>query len=278
VVTVKRPPSTTPSSRPRQFIMFPWTTFPIRTRHPTQRARTFSDTRLSLQRQSLCIYDRSCHHMSVSLPRQYVLHVVKGGYGPTLQHTTPTPSLARLTPAETNMNYCLSPYLELGLMFSRGAFLTQVTQTGPSEKTLFPVSLYKHKRVQHQTGVSYDAIFANLASSQWIQSGEQFRMKWGVTYTLAYEDPTVADDLVHVKANLYDAPGEDPQAPDSPPAFGPHNGDPVNFYGTTPRLAAMSGMLCRCQNCLYKDRYMKDRFNTHARPKLHPTSGTEHAM
>ena len=56
-------------------------------------------------------------------------------------------------------------------------------------------------------------------------------------------DNVHTEELVHVKADLYVAPGEDPEAPDSPPAFRRHNGHPVNFYGTAARLAAMSAVL-----------------------------------
>jgi hypothetical protein len=60
---------------------------------------------------------------------------------------------------------------------------------------------------------------------------------------MQYEDRDITGDIIHVKAELFVAPGEDAEAPDSPPAFGPHNRYPVNFYGTAARLAAMSEVL-----------------------------------
>jgi len=71
----------------------------------------------------------------------------------------------------------------------------------------------------------------------------QFVLRWGWTYTLQYEDREITGDVIHIKADLFVAAGEDPEAPDSPPAFGRHNGHPVNFYGTAARLAAMSAVL-----------------------------------
>ena len=125
--------------------------------------------------------------------------------------------------------------------------MTQVSQTRPSEKTLWVVPLCKYKDEKHDAGASYDDIFGRQAALPWSPAGLQFRLRWGETYTLAYEDPAVAGDLVHVRAELWRADGEDPEAPDSPPAFGPHGGDPLNFYGarggTGARLAAMLDVL-----------------------------------
>ena len=178
---------------------------------------------------------------------QYTLRVGKGGWGPTLAQTTPTPAPAGLTAAQTNMTYLRSPYLGVGLMFSRGGFMTQFSQTGRDEKTLWAVPLGKYKGVKHDAAVTYDDVFARLSVLPWSPAGLQFRLRWGETYTLAYEDPTVAGDLVHVRTELWRADGEDPEAPDSPPAFGPHGGDPLNFYGarggTRARLAAMLDVL-----------------------------------
>ena len=128
--------------------------------------------------------------------------------------------------------------------------MSQVSQTGPSEKTLWVVPLGKYKGEKHAAGASYEDVFGRLAALRWSPAGLQFRLRWGETYTLAYEDPTVAGDLVHVRAELWRADGEDPEAPDSPPASGPHNGDPRNFHFhvSTARLTAMSDML-RIANC-----------------------------
>jgi len=180
----------------------------------------------------------------VPFPRQYVLHMGKGGYGPTLPTTTPTPRGVRMSAADTNMNYCRAGNLGLALMFSRGGFLTPSTQTRPDEKTLWAVPLYKCKMViHHPDGEACESVLANLAASQWRLPGMQFALKWGWTYTLQYEDREVTGDVIHIKADLFVAAGEDPEAPDSPPAFRRHNGHPVNFYGTAARLAAMSEVL-----------------------------------
>ena len=181
--------------------------------------------------------------MAAPFPRQYVLYVGKGWYGPTLPFTTPTPHRVRMATADTNMNYCRSGVLGLGLMFSRGGFLTTTTQTNPDEKTLWAVPLYKCKKVRHQGGETCEKLLAKLAAKEWTLPGQQFILKWGRTYSLQYEDRDITGDVIHVKAELFVAPGEDAEAPDSPPAFGPHNRYPVNFYGTAARLAAMSEVL-----------------------------------
>jgi hypothetical protein len=150
----------------------------------------------------------------VSFPRQFDLRVGKDEWGPTLTHTTPTPIVGLLT-----------------------------EQTGSSEKTLWAVPLYRYKGVKHAAGDSYDDIFRRLAALPWSPPGLQFRLRWGSTYTLTYDDPNVAGDLVHVRADLHVAQGEDPEAPDSPPPFWSHNGHPVNFHGTSTRLAVMTDLL-----------------------------------
>ena len=187
--------------------------------------------------------------MSAPFPRQFDLHVGKGEWGPTLTHTTPTPIVGNLTDTLTNMSYQRSPYLGVGLIFSRGAFMTQVSQTGPSEKTLWAVPLYAYKGVQHAAGDSYDDIFRRLAALPWSPPGLQFRLRWSSTYTLTYDDPNVTGDLLHVRADLHVEQGQDPEAPDSPPPFWPHKGHPVNFHGTSTRLAAMADLL-RCSTVL----------------------------
>lgn len=195
--------------------------------------------------------------MSAPFPQQYDLHVGKDEWGPTLPHTTAAYLTPPLSPDITNYNYFQSPYLGLGLMFSRGGFTTKVSQSGPSEKTLWAVPLYQYKAVKHCAGDSYDAIWHKLAAlPRWGQPGVQFKLRWGVTYTLTYdkhnvflEDQEVGEELVHVRADLHVAPGEYPEAPDSPPPIWPHNRDPVNFYGTSTRLATMSDLL-RCSTVL----------------------------
>ncbi len=81
----------------------------------------------------------------------------------------------------TNMIYQRSPYLGVGLMFSRGGFVTQVSQTGPSEKTLWAVPLYAYKGVKHTTGDSYDDIFHKLPTLPWSPPGLKFRLRWRST-------------------------------------------------------------------------------------------------
>jgi hypothetical protein len=186
--------------------------------------------------------------MSAPLERQYVMHVGKGAWGPTLAQRTPTPGPAALTVALTNMSYLRSAYLGVGLMFSRGGFLTQVSQTGRDEKTLWVVPLDRYKGVKHDAGHSYDDVLNRLAALPWDPAGLQFRLRWGETYTLAYEDAAEAGDgaLVHVRAALWRGDGEDPEAPDSPPASGPHGGDPLNFYGAR----AGAGLLCDARRML----------------------------
>jgi len=133
-------------------------------------------------------------------------------------------------------------------MFSRGGFLSPITQTNPTEKTLWVVPLYKCKKVMHhRDGETCEELLENLAEKEWTLPGQQFMLKWGRTYSLQYEDLDITGDIIHVKAELFVAPGEDAEAPDSPPAFGPHNGHPVNFYGTAARLAAMSEVLSTYQ-------------------------------
>ena len=132
--------------------------------------------------------------------------------------------------------------------------MTPASQTEPSEKTLWAVPLYTYKGVMHEAGDSYDDILRKLAAlPKWSQPGQQFRLRWGSTFTLTYDKRNLetgdhnhtvhAEELVHVRANLHVAAGEDPEAPDSPPPFGQHGGDPVNFYGSSARLAAMSDVL-----------------------------------
>lgn len=179
--------------------------------------------------------------------RQYNLFLGRGEWGPTLPQTTPTPTNAQITDTFTNMSYQRSPYLGISLMFSPGGFMTRVTQTGPSEKSLWAVPLHAYRVVRHRAGDSYDDICQLLAAKPWDISGMQFRMKWGSTYTFEYEDPQVLGYLAHVRAELHVAPGEDPAPPDSPPPCWPHKGDPVNFYGVSTRLAAMSELLS-CRN------------------------------
>lgn len=179
--------------------------------------------------------------LSVPFHRQYVMHVGKGVYGPALQYLTPTPWRLRLRPVDTNMSYCRSEILGMGLMFSRGGFLTPFTQTNPDEKVLFAVPLYKCKKLQHRAGQTYEEVLARLASLPWTLPGQQFILQWGSVYSFSYEDP--GRDVIHVRTDLCVAPWEDAEAPDSPPAFGPHNGDPVNIWGTAARLAAMSDVL-----------------------------------
>ena len=184
--------------------------------------------------------------MAAPLERQYAMHVGKGAWGPTLAITTPTRSCPRMTVASTNQNYLRSGYLGLGLLFSRGGFLTFLSQAGPAEKTLYAVPFYSHKRVQHPPEASYAVVCNLLEAAAWNRPGDAFLLKWGETYTLQYE-PEVAGDLVHFRAELHVAAGEDPEAPDSPPTLGPHDGDPLNFYGarggTRARLAAMLDVL-----------------------------------
>ncbi len=185
--------------------------------------------------------------MSAPFRRQYDLFIGRGEWGPTLAQTTPTPTTGILSDTFTNMSYQRSPYLGISVMFSRGGFMTHVTQTGPSEKTLWAVPLHKYKVVRHEPTDSYDDIVRKLVALRWDPSGLQFRLRWGSTYTLEYEDPQVTGYLAHVRAELHVAPGEDPEPPGSPPPSWPHKGDPVNLYGTSTRLAAMSDLL-RCRN------------------------------
>ena len=185
--------------------------------------------------------------MSAPLERQYVLRVGKGGWGPTLAQRTPTSRLAGQTVEDTNINYQRCGWLGVGLLFSRGGLMTYRTQTGASEKTLWAVPLYTSKCVRHSVGEPFADVRERLRVLPWVRPGEQLMLRWGETYSLQYEDPTVTGDLVHVKADLWREDGEDPEAPDSPPAFGPHGGDPLNFYGarggTRARLAAMLDVL-----------------------------------
>jgi hypothetical protein len=192
--------------------------------------------------------------MSAPLTRQYDLRVGKGEWGPTLPHTSAAYAVPTLSTGTTNYNYFQSQFLGMGVMFSRGGFITPVSQASPSEKTLWAVPLYQYKAVRHQPGASYDDIRLKLdALPQWSPPGVQFKLRWGVTYTLTYDKHNVqaavsagvGEELVHIRADLHVAPGEYPEAPDSPPPLWPHNGDPVNFYGTSTRLAAMSDIL-RC--------------------------------
>lgn len=188
--------------------------------------------------------------MDPPFERQYSIRVGKGAWGPTLQQTIPTPRSMHLSVQATNMSYVLSEYLGLGLMFSRGGFLTRRSQTGPSEKTLWAVPLGRYKCVQHHEGDSYTEILHRLAHRNFDAAGQPFRLRWGQTYTLAFEDPTVTGDLAHVKADVHVADGDDFEAPDSPPPYGQHGGNPVNFYEarcdlvhTKADLAAMLDML-----------------------------------
>jgi len=195
--------------------------------------------------------------MSAPWTQQYDLHVGKGEWGPTLPHTTPVYGATNLSPVITNYNYFPSRYLGLGVMFSRGGFTTPDSQTGPSEKSLWVVPSYQWKGVKHRPGASYDDIRLRLeALPKWRSPGKATRLTWGATYTFTYDkhnvesdDYIIGEELVHIRADLHVAPGEDPQAPDSPPPTWPHNGDPVNFYGTSTRQAAMSDIL-RCSTVL----------------------------
>jgi hypothetical protein len=105
----------------------------------------------------LCdIKDMVVFHMSAPLTRQYDLRVGKGEWGPTLPHTTVAYASPNLSVVITNYNYFQSQYLGIGVMFSRGGFTTKVSQAGPSEKTLWSVSLYDYKAVKHAPGASYE--------------------------------------------------------------------------------------------------------------------------
>jgi hypothetical protein len=192
--------------------------------------------------------------MSAPLTQQYHLHVGKGEWGPTLPHTSAVYGVTNLSPVITNYNYYPSRYLGLGIMFSRGGFISQISETGPSEKSLWAVPSYQWKCAKHAPGDSYDHIRLKLdAVPRWNPPGVQIRLKWGVTYTFTYDKHNVqaadhagvGEELVHIRADLHVAPSEYPEAPDSPPPFRPHNGDPLNFYGTSTRLTAMSDLL-RC--------------------------------
>jgi hypothetical protein len=103
--------------------------------------------------------------LNVPFHRQYALYYGRGAYGPTLQLTTPTTNWLRMKAAETNMNYCGSRDLQLGLMFSRGGFLTPSHETNPNEKTLWAVPLYKLKIIHHQHGETWDGLSAKLAAT-----------------------------------------------------------------------------------------------------------------
>ena len=100
--------------------------------------------------------------MSEPLTQQYHLHVGKGEWGPTLPHTSAAYALTNMTVAVTNYNYYPSRYLGLGIMFSRGGFITPVSQTGPSEKSLWAVPSYQWKAAKHAPGDSYDDIRLKL--------------------------------------------------------------------------------------------------------------------
>lgn len=178
---------------------------------------------------------------SAPLQRQYAMHVGKDAWGPTLAHTTATPTCPRMTVANTNQNYLRSDWLGLGLLFSKGGFMTVSWQAGPAEKTLCAVPFYRHKLVRHPPGASYAVVRNLLQAAAWVGQGEPYLLKWGSTYTLQYE-PQVTTNHVHLRAELHVAPGEDPEAPDSPPTSWPHNGDPLNYNGTA-ALAAMSHIL-----------------------------------
>ena len=111
-------------------------------------------------------------HMSAPLTRQYHLHVGKGEWGPTLPHTSAVYGTTNLSPSITNYNYFQSQYLGLGVMFSRGGFMTKVSQANPSEKTLWAVPLYQYKVTRHQPGASYDDVRLKLdALPQWSPPG-----------------------------------------------------------------------------------------------------------
>ncbi len=167
-------------------------------------------------------------------------------------------SLGVPVPQETQCIRGVSQFLGMGVMFSRGGFITPFSQAGPSEKTLWAVPLYQYKAVRHQPGASYDDIRLKLDTlPQWSPPGVQFKLRWGVTYTLTYDKHNVqatvsagvGEELVHIRSDLHVTPREYPEATDSPPSLWPHNGDPVNFYGTSTRLTVMSDIL-RCSTVL----------------------------
>ena len=174
--------------------------------------------------------------LDVPLPKQYIIRVGIGEYGPNLQNTVPAHRTLNLTDLQTNMNYIRVRMIGLGLMFSRGGFLSTKLQTNHDEKTLFAVCLHKCKiRPHNQFGETYDEVMTKIHAGPPIcpelSPGRLLIMRWGVTYSILYDDHNIAPSVIHLRAELFVAPGEEEEeGRDSPPPIWTHGRDPSNFY------------------------------------------------